>query len=337
MEVISGRVHAAFPMGDATRVGEARRHAAMLADECGFDETQAGRLAIVVTELGNNLRRHAREGRLLVSARPGRRVVEIIAVDRGPGIADIERSLGDGFSTGGTPGTGLGAVRRLSQAFDIHSSVPQGTIVLARLGADDTAAPDDGRPCAGAVSLAAPGETVCGDAWVVALDGDQATLLVADGLGHGPDAAEAAEAAVAVFGADPLASPRQLIERVHARLRSTRGAAVMVLRADDAAGTVRSAGAGNVIGRIVSGVDDRTVLGQHGTAGITIRSPEETTHAWPAHALVVVCTDGIETRWKAELLRPVLQSDPAIVAALILRDHCRGRDDATVAVLRRPH
>jgi len=335
VEVITGRVHAAFPMGDATRVGEARRHAALLADECGFDETQAGRLAIVVTELGNNLLRHARDGRLLVSARPARREIEVIAIDRGPGIADIRRSLGDGFSTAGTPGTGLGAVRRLSHTFDIHSSVPQGTIVLARLGATDTSQLPDAR--AGAVSLAAPGETACGDAWVFALDGDRATLLVADGLGHGPDAAEAADAAVAVFAADPLASPRQLIERVHARLRSTRGAAVMVLQADAAGGSIRSAGAGNVIGRVVSGVDDRTVLGQHGTAGITIRTPEEVTSAWPPHALIVICTDGIETRWKPELLRPVLQSDPGIVAALILRDHSRGRDDATVAVLRRPH
>lgn len=335
--MITGRVHTAFPMGDITRVGEARRHAATLAGECGFDETQAGRLAIVVTELANNLVHHACDGRLLISVRPARREVEVIAVDRGPGIADIERSLGDGYSTGGTPGTGLGAVRRLSQVFDIHSSVPNGTIVLARLGADSEGPAPDAHPRASAVALSAPGETVCGDAWAVAIDGDRATLLVADGLGHGPDAAEAAQAAVATFGADPLASPRLQIERVHARLRSTRGAAVLVLQADAAAGTIRCAGAGNVIGRVVSGLSDRTLLGQHGTAGITIRTPDEATTEWPDHALVVVCTDGIETRWKPELLYPVLQSDPGIVAALIVRDHCRGRDDATVAVLRRPH
>jgi hypothetical protein len=99
---------------------------------------------------------------------------------------------------------------------------------------------------------------------------------------------------------------------------------------------VRYAGAGNVIGRIVSGVEDRTLLSQHGTVGVTIRTPEETGIAWPPHALLVVCSDGIETRWKPELVRPVLLRDPAIAAALVLRDHCRGRDDATVAVLRRP-
>jgi hypothetical protein len=126
-----------------------------------------------------------------------------------------------------------------------------------------------------------------------------------------------------------------MLERTHAALRRTRGAAVMLLYADAANDSVRSAGVGNVMGRLVSGVSDRTLLCQHGTAGVTIRTPEETTTPWPPHALVVLFSDGIETRWKAELLAPVLGRDPALAAALLARDHCRGRDDATVAVLRR--
>jgi len=332
--MILGAFHAAFPMEDASRVGEARRHGAQLAHECGLDDVAAGRLALVVTELATNLVRHADRGRLLLSARPGGSVVEIIAIDEGPGIADIERSLGDGFSTGGTPGTGLGAVRRLARQFDLHSSAPGGTVIVARVGADDGPEPAHA-VCTGAVSLSAPGERVCGDGWGFALQGDVAAMVVADGLGHGPDAAEAAAAALEAFAEDPLASPRVLLERTHRRLRSTRGAAVMLLQADAAAGVVRCAGAGNVVGRIVSGVTDRTLLSQHGTAGVTIRTPEETTLPWPEHALLVVCSDGIETRWKADAIAPVLGRDPALAAALLMRDHCRGRDDATVAVLRR--
>ncbi|HZY20269.1 MAG TPA: ATP-binding protein [Ramlibacter sp.] len=335
MEVITGGFHADFPMGDPSRVGEARRHAAQLSADCGLDDVEAGRLAIIVTELGTNLLRHASGGRLLLSPRPGRREVEVIAIDRGPGIPDLERSLNDGFSTGGTPGTGLGAVRRLADDFDIHSSQPQGTIVLARVRSAASPRDASARVCTGAVSLAAPGEIVCGDAWAFALDGARAALLVADGLGHGPDAAEAATQAVAVFAEEPLGGPRRLLERTHARLRATRGAAVSLMLADAEAGTLRIAGAGNVLGRVVSGVEDRTLLTQHGTAGLAMRSPEETAAVWPAHALVVLCSDGIETRWKPEQLRPVLERDPAIAAALLARDHCRGRDDATVAVLRR--
>ena len=332
--MIFGSFHAAFPMGDASRVGEARRHAAQLAGECGLDELQSGRLAIIVTELATNLVRHAQGGQLLLSARPARREVEVIALDTGPGIPDVERCLDDGFSTGGTSGTGLGAVRRLAQSFDLHSSVPEGTVVVARVRPED-ARREPSAVCVGAVSLAAPGERVCGDGWGFALDGDRAAMMVVDGLGHGPDAAEAAQAALASFAEQPMDSPREQLQQAHQRLRATRGAAVMVLQADTGAGMVRSAGAGNVMARLLSGVSDRTLLCQQGTAGVTMRTPEEANTAWPPHAMLVVFSDGIESRWKPEELVPMLGRDPTLAAAVLARDHCRGRDDATVAVLRR--
>jgi anti-sigma regulatory factor (Ser/Thr protein kinase) len=334
--MILGRPHRSFPMGDASRVGEARRCAAVIARECGFDETEAGRVALVVTELGNNLVRHARHGRLLLTGRPEHRQLEIVSIDDGPGIADIRRCLGDGFSTGGTPGTGLGAVQRLAHSFDIHSEMPHGTVIVARLQAGEAAVADrDAALWAGAISVPAPGESACGDAWAVVMEGPRAAVLVADGLGHGPDAARAADEAVRIFSLEPWAAPREQLARLHAGLRGTRGAALTVLRADSEAGTVRSAGAGNVLARLVSGTSDRTVLGQHGTAGVQIRSPEEVTTPWPAHALLVVHSDGIESRWQPELLRPVLGRDPVLAAALLVRQHCRGRDDTTALVLRR--
>lgn len=332
--MITGTFHVEFPMEDPSRVGEARRCAALLAAECRLDDVDTGRLALVVTELATNLVRHARKGRLWLSARPGWQEVEVIAVDEGPGIVDIERSLGDGFSTGGTPGTGLGAVRRLAQHFDLHSSVPGGTVIVARVRPEGMAGPQ-GEISVGAVSLAAPGERVCGDGWAFALEGGRAALMVADGLGHGPDAAEAAGVALEAFAEAPMDGPREVIARTHQSLRRTRGAAVMTLQADVAAASVRSSGAGNVMARLVSGVSDRTILTQHGTAGVTIRSPEETATPWPDHAMLVACSDGIETRWKPETLTPLLGRDPTLAAAVLVRDHCRGRDDATVAVLRR--
>lgn len=344
----SGFQHAAFPMEDASRVGEARRHAVQLAHECGFDDVEAGRVAIVVTELANNLVRHARQGCLWIAGRTRPCGVEVVAVDRGPGIVDVARALGDGYSTGGTPGTGLGAVRRLSQEFDMHSVPGQGTVTVARLR-PATARPTFGDPShdlshepsrepslrVAALALTAPGETLCGDGWAFATDGERVSAIVADGLGHGPDAHEAASKALETFGRDPFAAPRRLITDIHAALRSTRGAAVTVAQADASQQSVRSSGVGNVVARLVSGTTDRTLLGQHGTAGVTIRTPDETVTPWPQHALLVMCSDGIESRWKAEGLMPVLGHDPSIVAALLARDHCRGRDDATVLVLRR--
>ena len=325
--------HVAFEMGDPSRVGEARRHAADVAYAMGMDEVQAGRLALVVTELGNNLVRHAVRGRLLIAARDNAEV-EVVAIDKGPGIADLQRSMGDGFSTAGTPGTGLGAVRRLALQFDLHSRVPGGTALVARVPARDSraATPD---ASVGGISIPVHTERVCGDRWAAAADGGITSLVVADGLGHGSDAAEAADAAIEAFAADPMAEPSAQLERIHARLRSTRGAAVLAVRLDAAASMVHICGAGNVVGRLVSGDSDRTLLTQHGTAGVQIRRPEQTSVAWPPHAILVVHTDGVETRWPPQLLHPVLRSDPALAAAVLMREHQRGRDDATAVVVRR--
>jgi hypothetical protein len=97
-----------------------------------------------------------------------------------------------------------------------------------------------------------------------------------------------------------------------------------VLQADAAAGTVRSAGAGNVMAGWFRASSDRTLLCQHGTAGVTIRTPEEITTPWPPHALLVVCSDGIEPAGQRSSW-PGAGRDPALAAALLVRDHCRAR------------
>ena len=336
--MIEGWVHTAFPVDDASRVGEARRHAAALARELAWDDVDAGRLALVVTELATNLLRHAKKGRLLVAAKPQFDEVEVLAIDHGPGMPNVAQSMGDGFSTGSTPGTGLGAVRRLAQQFDIHSSTAHGTVVLARVASQR--APRrarDGRLQLGAIALCAPGETVCGDGWAACLDGPRAAVMLADGLGHGPAAAQAARAATEVFGRDPFGDLRGTLGQAHSELRTTRGAAVTALQADAHAGTVRSAGAGNVIARIVAGDSDRTLLSQHGTIGVQVRRLEEVPAQWPAHAVLVLHSDGIEGRWASALLHPMLAHDPTLAAAVLMREHLRGRDDATVIVVRRGH
>ncbi|VTU18482.1 Serine/threonine-protein kinase RsbT [Variovorax sp. PBS-H4] len=327
-------------MEDASRVGEARRHAAQLAAGMGWSELDAGRLALVITELGTNLQRHAHQGRLLIAARPQASEVEILGIDEGPGIPDIALAMRDGHSSGSTPGTGLGAVKRVADAFEIHSTMPEGTVSVARVRAAgsrrETVRPGPGSILIGAVCLPAPGETVSGDAWAAAAtDADCNAVLLADGLGHGPEAAKASLAATASFAQAPAAELHATLERVHQALQTTRGGAVCVARVDAAASTLTFTGAGNISGRIVSGVFDKAFITQHGTAGIRIRKPEVTSAELPPHAVVILHSDGIETRWSAERIRPLLQRDPTLVACVLLRDHTRHRDDATVVVLRR--
>ncbi|MDO9404961.1 MAG: ATP-binding protein [Polaromonas sp.] len=323
-------------MEDASRVGEARRWAAQLASSLGFDDVAAGRLALIVTELGTNLVKHSSNGRVLLASRHfglSFSEIEVLSIDEGPGIADLERCMRDGYSTGGTPGTGLGAARRLADDFDIYSAVPSGTLIVARVR--PRAPPCQTQFRFGFVAIAAPGETVSGDAWAMALHESRVAVSMADGLGHGPLAKEAADAAVAHFKKDPFHDLSNMLQSAHETLRTTRGAAVASALLDVEASSIRSVGAGNVVMRVISGVSDRTILTQHGTVGLQIRKPEEIATPWPAHAVFAMHTDGIQQRWPGSAIAPLLGRDPSLAAALLLRDFCRGRDDATVLVGRR--
>ena len=341
LEVMAAPCHTAFDLTEVSQVGQTRRAAEQRAEALGFDPVATARIALIITELGNNLVRHAVRGRVLfdvVADERGARSFEILSVDEGPGIRDLAACMVDGYSTSGTPGTGLGAVRRLADRFDAFSIVPSGTVVLARV-AGKAAAASVGIPAplsgfeVGAVVLAAPGERVCGDAWSMVEDGHRIALLVADGLGHGPDAAEAAAAAVDEFEAASFIGPSQIIGRLHAALRATRGAAVAVAQLERDGTQLGFSGAGNISGRLISGVSDRSLVSQHGTAGVQIRGLRDLTYDWPAHGLLVLHSDGLKTRWTLE--PGLLRRHPSVIAAWLVREYRRGPDDVTVVVLRR--
>jgi serine/threonine-protein kinase RsbT len=97
-------------------------------------EPECARLATVAQELATNIVKYARCGQVEVRwfGQGLRRAVEIEAVDRGPGIADIGRALTDRFSTSGTLGLGLPGVKRLVDEFHIESTPGEGTLVRAR-------------------------------------------------------------------------------------------------------------------------------------------------------------------------------------------------------------
>jgi anti-sigma regulatory factor (Ser/Thr protein kinase) len=202
--------HQVFEVHEPSQVGEARRGAVLMAERLGFNEESSGRLALVVTELGTNLARHAVGGQLLVARHtgPAGEAIEVLSLDRGPGMADVHACLKDGYSTSSTPGNGFGAVRRLADDFAVFSAVPAGSVIMARVARQREtyrAAPAL-RFSHAAVLIAAPGETQCGDVWSVAQRNAVLSVLVADGLGHGPQAEEAALAARAVFEATPFRS-----------------------------------------------------------------------------------------------------------------------------------
>lgn len=177
---------------DRSQVGEARRAAARMAESLAFEETQAGKLALAVTEAATNIVKHAGNGKLLLTplTRGASVGIEVLALDRGPGIANLSASLRDGYSTAGSMGAGLGALSRLSPSFDVYSQLGRGTALRMELWGTPLTPPADADIELGAVSLPKNGEEVAGDSWRMERSGDYRTVLAVDGLGHGPNAAE---------------------------------------------------------------------------------------------------------------------------------------------------
>lgn len=327
----------AIAVRDETQVAEARRGAVALARGLGFGEEDAGRVAIVATELSTNLLKHGGGGELLVGTYDDRTGsgVECLALDKGPGMANVEASLRDGHSTSGSPGTGLGAIARGAHAMDIYSRPDGGTVILVRLRRGRPAdAPLSPEPVIGAVNLPMPGEEACGDAWCAKAHARGFTLMVADGLGHGPMAADASHAAVRVFLADPTRAPAGLLERMHAELRSTRGAAVGIAEIDAAGGRVVFAGVGNIAAVLATGEGSRRMISHNGTVGHVAKRFQEFTYPFEGAPVVVLCSDGLGTSWSLDSYPGLSQRHPTLIAGVLYRDFSRGRDDVSVLVVK---
>lgn len=328
----------AIPVTETSQVAEARRQCVAAARNASFGEAEAGRVAIVATELATNLLKHGRGGQILVGSFEDAtgRGVEIVAIDKGPGIAHLAESLRDGHSATGTPGTGLGAIIRQTHAHDLYSGPGLGTVVLARLEPETVPARKNGaRPAWGAVCLPKPGEDAYGDGWAAAsLPGIGQIVMVADGLGHGPSAAEASAQAVRIFTKQTSDPPATIVQAIHDSLRSTRGAAVAVARVDLVRGAILFAGLGNIAGVLISGSTPRRMVSQNGTAGHAGRRIKEFEYPFAQRepGLVILHSDGIGSGWALDRYPGLAAAHPVSIAAVLYRDFNRGRDDATVLV-----
>lgn len=324
-----------LPIRDPGDTAEARRSVTQLANQAGLDQTDSSNLAIIATELSTNLLKHAGQGEILVRPIKDEAAlgIELMALDRGPGIANLAQSFRDGYSSVGSCGNGLGAIARLASEFDIHSVPDKGTAVLARIWPRQRKIDPIHEMHIGVVSIAKSGEEVCGDGWKSELLADKGLCLVADGLGHGVNAAIAARQAMESFSEHRREAPVEIIERVHDALRSTRGAAVAIAQVDYSQKVVRYCGVGNISGAIIANGDARHLASLNGTAGVEVRKISEFTYPWSDESILIMHSDGLMSRWDLKSYPGLAQRDPSLIAAVLYRDFNRGRDDVTVLVV----
>lgn len=322
-----------FEIIEHSQVGEARRFAQRMCQILDFNEEHTGEVSIVINELGNNLVKYGITGVLALRAdrHKDQNVLHIIAYDYGPGMDDVEVNLRDGFTTGTTPGTGLGAVRRLSDAFDIYSD-PSGTIISSIHGSRNSNINEE--YLIGAVTYPYSGETYCGDSWAVCAEPDCTSIIASDGLGHGEAAYRTSLEAIELFLKESHTKLDVLMMSVHEALRRTRGAAIFLLNLT--MDKISFAGVGNI--RTVLCFPDhrtKTLISQNGTAGIQVRAPKVLSHDWPRGSVLVLQSDGIQSRWDLSRYKNILLYHPNILAAALMRDYRRPKDDSMVVVIAR--
>ena len=330
-----------FPIGEPSEIAAARRAGNELARHIGFDDVRTGQLAIVISEAATNMVKHARRGEILLRKvlRGGTSGIEVLAIDNGPGMANLRQHMQDGHSTTGTYGVGLGSIRRLSQEFDLYTAPGKGTLLMMVVWGPhaSSAIPASPNWQIGAVCLPLASEQVSGDAWNVVCEGHELSLMVADGLGHGPLAARASELACALLeestpGLSPLPAP--FIELAHGALRGTRGAAMAVAHIDSARRELRFAGVGNIAACAFDAHQRRHLLSHNGIVGSNLRKVQEFRYPWQPGTTLIMHSDGLHTRWDLEQYPGLAQCHPSLIAAALYRDFARGRDDITVVVLR---
>jgi anti-sigma regulatory factor (Ser/Thr protein kinase) len=328
-------VSLSLPIEEASGVAEARRFALKLAEVLQFSKSDMGRVALVVTEAATNIIQHAGRGEILLRpfAFDAPTSLEVLALDKGPGIANVAEALRDGFSTGGSAGQGLGAIARLSTFFEISSAPGKGTALLARIGRVKSKRPAEPGLEWGVVCVPKREEEVCGDAWAVTAGHVRNTILIVDGLGHGLHAFEAAREALRAFWEHAGERPASILNALHQTLRGTRGAVAAVAAIDWDTRELRWAGAGNIAGTLVPVEGKASSLVSHsGTVGQNVTRFQEFTQRWPHEGLVIAHSDGLSNRWELKSYPGLTRKDPSLIAGVLYRDFASRLDDTVVLV-----
>ena len=316
---------------DPSDVGHARRTAQKLAERHGFDEPDAGRVALLATELSSNVLKHAGHGELHLRVLPrgrGSYAIELLTVDRAQGF-DAQACLADGYSTAGTQGIGMGAMTRVAQVFDVYADA-RGAVVLARLHTR----------CDGAADLrvgisqhALHGDPACGDTWHLAMDGQHISALLIDGLGHGADAEAAAQLGARVFAEAPFADPLHQLHAMHQAMSGSRGGAAAVAHYDASSGRLSFTGIGNIGASLITPTHARGLASLPGIVGGQFRKAQVFDYPDVNGTMLIMYSDGLQSRWSLQDYPGLVHRHPAIIAGVLHRDFCRGRDDVTVLVI----
>lgn len=330
------------PVTHLSDANEARRLTKAMASELGFDLKESEELAIVVSELTSNLVKHATAGHLTLTPleKGGRLGIKIESQDEGPGIADVERAITNGFSTKGSLGYGLGAINRLMDEFEIQPG-PDGhtgtKITCLRWRRERTRETVVCPLSFGVATRAYRNMKLNGDAYVIKRWNEFALIALIDGLGHGRFANQAAQEA-RQYIEDHYDQPLEALFRGAGRTcRATRGVVMALARFDWHAEpvTLTFASVGNIEARVYGSPAPLNFSVHRGVVGLNAPNPVVAGYSWNPDYVLVLHTDGLKTMWRWDDFPELAEAPAASAARHLLQALAKNDDDATIIVVRK--
>jgi anti-sigma regulatory factor (Ser/Thr protein kinase) len=330
--------HISFTANDRSYLAIVKKEIHQLAVQAGLGQKKINEIDILVSELGSNLIKHASGGEILAGILPAGEGggLELISIDNGPGIPDLVRMMKDGASTTQTLGHGLGSIRRFSNHFEVYSQKNWGTILLSRIYPEKAPKKNDRTSHLSLRSLviSKPGELVSGDGCFSFIDGNGILkLLVADGLGHGAEANRAVREAISAFRDFDSDSPAEILRHLHSELKKTRGVVATVVLVDPVRKTWKLCGIGNISTRLSGFQQPKGYLSYNGIVGHNMpHTLNDQELSQSEYQQIVLCSDGIRSRWEHAKLPDLHKQDLIVQAAALYKDFARKTDDMSIII-----
>lgn len=327
-------MHTVFIAYDRSYLALLKKEIHKLAVDAGFSASKLAHIDIIVAEMGSNLVKHAGGGEILVTITNDDTVaIEIIAVDNGQGIEDVSKMLVDGESTRGTMGTGLGAIKRLSDDFDIYSLKNWGTIVLSRVYLKTPKKKTIALPEIKSLVVAKPGETLSGDACFVKISPKNIKFFLGDGLGHGAEANKVVKEAIKSLKICPDEKPVDMLRFIHSSIKKMRGIVATIAVYDIRAKQWHLCGVGNISTRVLNAVSAKGYMSYNGIIGLNLPNTMNEQLFKPEKGqIIAMCSDGIKSRWEISKYPAIQKADLTILATALYKDFGRRTDDMSVVV-----
>jgi len=305
-----------------------------------FSDAMRERMELVCNELVTNQNKYA-QGNGFVQiweVEQPRPALDLFAMDYGPGIPNLAEAIQDGYTTSGTMGKGLGAIRRLASESEFYSLPEEeaadcpwhGMAVWARFHDDHKPVPAPHQ--FGCYLRAYQDSTYNGDLIRLHVGKNKTRWLHMDGLGHGREAFEAVDGLENFLDAEtPIPD---MMNSLSQRLQGGRGAVGMVCEMDAAAQTAIVTGVGDMVAYSICNGDKRAVTFSPGVLGHAHRTPESVPLPFPPQALFITASDGLRRSMTLRTFPDLWRLHPQLIAMVLGQVMGRNNDDKSVFVAR---